>query len=64
MSQYGNRFDSLAERWRVIENEHDEQHPDRGDCGGVGGCSMMYAATHLEQKMIESLTDWRERNPS
>ena len=61
---YGAEFDCLAERWRVIENEHDRHHPDRSKCGGVSGCSMMFAATGLENEMIEALNEWRERNPS
>jgi hypothetical protein len=64
MSQYGAEFDRRAERWRVIENEHDRHHPDRNECGGVGGCSMMFAAVRLGQEMIEALTEWRQHNPS
>lgn len=64
MIQYGAEFDRLAERWRVIENEHDRHHPDRSECGGVGGCSMMHAAVSLEHEMIEALEEWRDRNPS
>lgn len=60
-SQYGAEFDRKAERWAALENEHDRQHPDRAECGGVGGCSMMYAAVTLEQEMIEALNDWRAR---
>jgi hypothetical protein len=56
---YGAQFDRLAERWAVIENEHDKQHPDRSRCGGVGGCSMMAAAVDLEHAMIEALEEWR-----
>ena len=59
MSAYGAEFDELAQRWAVLENEHDKQHPDRDQCGGVGGCSMMYAAVGLEQAMVESLEKWR-----
>jgi hypothetical protein len=62
VSKYGTDFDRLAERWRVIESEHDRHHPDRDACGGVGGCSMMFAATGLEQEMIEALVEWRERD--
>lgn len=61
MSAYGAKFDGLAQRWAVIENEHDRHHPDRNECGGVGGCSMMFAATGLEQEMIDALEEWRER---
>lgn len=63
MSLYGAQFDSAAERWRVVENEHDRQHPDRDECGGVGACSMMFAAHRLEEEMIEGLQVWRARNP-
>lgn len=58
-SMYGAAFDGLAERWAVIENSHDEIHPDRGECGGVGGCSMMLMANRLESEMIEALERWR-----
>ena len=62
-SQYGAEFDRLAETWRVVENEHDKQHPDRDECGGVGGCSMMFAATGLEHEMVEALEAWRAARP-
>lgn len=61
MSEYGSAFDRAASRWAVLENEHDKQHPDRSECGGVGGCSMMFAAVDLESAMLEALADWRER---
>jgi hypothetical protein len=63
MSVYGMLFDSIAHRWRVIENEHDNQHPNRTDCGGVGGCTMMRAAVDLEHEMIKALDEWRRRLP-
>ena len=59
---YGAEFDRLAARWAAIEDEHDRHHPDRGDCGGVGGCSMMFAAVGLQQEMMEALTAWRRRS--
>lgn len=59
VSQYGADFDDLATRWRVIENEHDREHPDRSTCGGVGGCSMMFAAVTLQHEMIDALDEWR-----
>ena len=59
MSEYGAAFDGAAETWRVIENEHDKQHPDRGECGGVGACTMMRAAVDLEHRMIDQLEIWR-----
>lgn len=58
---YGPTFDALVRRWAVIENEHDKHHPDRGECGGVGGCSMMFAAHQLEDEIIEALDAWRTR---
>ena len=61
MSQYGAQFDGKAETWRVVENEHDREHPDRSKCGGVGACSMMFAANVLESEMIDALIVWRER---
>lgn len=54
-SRYGAGFDRKVRQWSVLENEHDRYHPDREDCGGVGGCSMMFAAGRLEQEMIEAL---------
>jgi hypothetical protein len=59
MSEYGPGFDRLAVEWRVIENAHDREHPDRDQCGGVGGCTMMRVATQLEQDMVEELAEWR-----
>lgn len=59
MSEYGASFDRLARRWAVIENEHDREHPDRAECGGVGRCSMMFAASTLEHEMVEALSKWR-----
>jgi dihydroxyacid dehydratase/phosphogluconate dehydratase len=58
-SIYGHAFDRLAETWATIENEHDKKHPDRDECGGVGGCSMMFTANRLQGEMIEALTEWR-----
>jgi hypothetical protein len=58
-SIYGQGFDNLAERWKHNENEHDRMHPDRGQCGGVGGCPMMREAVDLEHRMVEQLEEWR-----
>jgi hypothetical protein len=57
---YGSQFDRLAERWSVLENEHDKQHPDRSECGGIGACSMMYAAHMIETEMMDALVVWRQ----
>ncbi len=59
-SKYGTTFDVLATKWAVIENEHDKHHPDRSQCGGVGGCTMMRAAHDLEREMMEALEEWRQ----
>jgi hypothetical protein len=62
-SIYGNRFDQLAQRWAILENEHDREHPDRNQCGGVGSCTMMRAAHTLETDLVELLTHWRLDTP-
>lgn len=59
MNRYGTEFDCLANRWAIIENEHDKIHPDRSKCGGVGGCSMMLAAHDLMSEMEDRLVEWR-----
>lgn len=61
MTRYGATFDRLADRWAVIEGAHDEIHPNRSDCGGVGGCTMMAAAVDLEREMLNELDGWRHR---
>lgn len=61
---YGAQFDAKAETWRVIENEHDREHPDRGECGGVGACSMMFAAHVLAEEMLDALVKWRKQTRS
>jgi len=58
-SRYGAEFDRLVSSWQVLEDEHDQIHPDRDQCGGVGGCPMMFAAVGLETRMIDQLTEWR-----
>jgi hypothetical protein len=59
-STYGYDVDALITRWAHLENEHDRHHPDRDECGGVGGCSMMFAAVRLEHEIIEALEKWRK----
>lgn len=61
MSEYGSAFDQFASRWASLENEHDEIHPSRDECGGVGGCSMMFGAVGLEHAMLDALRAWRTR---
>ena len=58
-SRYGKTFDDLVERWALLEREHDEVHPDRDECGGVGGCSMLHRSVELRQLMVDALVDWR-----
>lgn len=59
-SRYGAAFDRLADTWATLENEHDKQHPNRDECGGVGACPMMAAAYDLEQDMVKDvLKSWR-----
>jgi len=57
---YGAQFDRLAAEWRVLENAHDREHPDRNECGGVGGCTAMRLAVDLEHQMADALIDWRQ----
>ncbi len=58
-SRYGAAFDALADRWAALEREHDVIHPDRNECGGVGGCPMMRRAVEIMQDMEQLLDDWR-----
>jgi hypothetical protein len=34
---------------------HDAVHPDRNDCGGVGGCALMRAEVDAERRVIDTL---------
>jgi hypothetical protein len=61
MSEYGGKFDSAARRFQVLEAEHDKIHPDRSECGGIGGCSLMLAAHDLKTEMIDAINEWRLR---
>lgn len=61
MSEYGERFDEWAQVWAKQENDHDKMHPDRSECGGVGGCPMMASAVDIEHKLIDLLELWRRR---
>lgn len=58
-SPYGFDFDALHEEWAALEDGHDARHPTRDECGGVGGCPLMFRAYELEQKMIEVLDELR-----
>lgn len=35
---------------------HDAVHPNRSDCGGVGGCALMRAEHRAETEVIDVLT--------
>lgn len=63
-SVYGKAFDEWAGEYARLENDHDRMHPDRSDCGGVGGCPMMREAVDIEHKLINLLDVWRKRNTS
>lgn len=58
----GHGFNALLARWRTFENEHDLVHPDRGDCGGIGACSMMAHAHDLKVQMFDALEKWRTKS--
>lgn len=48
--------ENLAEDFRQyadVVRGHDAVHPDRNDCGGVGGCALMRA----EHDAQEAITD-------
>lgn len=60
-SRYGAIFDDRADEWARLENDHDKMHPDRSQCGGVGGCPMMAAAVDNEHALIELLEKWRAK---
>lgn len=60
-SRYGQEFDELADRWAALEGEHDLEHPDRGQCGGVGACPMMRRAYDLRSEMTDALDEWRPK---
>lgn len=34
---------------------HDAVHPDRNDCGGVGGCALMRAEVATERDVLAAL---------
>lgn len=61
VSEYGAEFDERASTWAVLETEHDKMHPDRSQCGGVGGCSMMAAAHDVEVEIMDALEEWRDQ---
>lgn len=58
-SIYGPEFDALAYLWAAFEREHDQVHPDRGECGGIGACELMAHAHDLMSNMEDALTAWR-----
>ena len=36
---------------------HDAVHPDRDECGGIGGCALMKCEHHQEQEVIEEIVE-------
>lgn len=50
--------ENLTERIRQhadIVRGHDAVHPDRNECGGVGGCGLLRAEADAEEQVIEAL---------
>lgn len=39
----------------IVVAGHDGVHPDRSECGGLGGCALMRAEHDAEQELIEAL---------
>lgn len=54
-SRYGYVFDKTVDTWAVLETEHDNIHPNRSDCGGLGACTMMRAAHDVKARMMDEL---------
>lgn len=46
--------DAIRQHGEVIRG-HDHVHPDRNDCGGVGGCALMRAEHDAETRVINRL---------
>jgi len=49
-------LDSIRQHADVVRG-HDAVHPDRNDCGGVGGCALMRAEHDAEVAIIAALVD-------
>ena len=49
------RLNDDIRRHREVVVGHDSVHPDRGDCGGVGGCALMMTEYETEQAVIDQL---------
>lgn len=63
MIQFGKKFDDLVRAWATLEDQHDRIHPDRNECGGVGGCAMMFAAVGLQNEIVQEMHEWRRGMP-
>lgn len=50
------RLQFEIEQHANLVQAHDTVHPDRGDCGGVGGCRLLMAEHDSEVDVIGSLT--------
>jgi hypothetical protein len=51
---------SINQRLRDHTNvvrAHDTVHPDRSDCGGLGGCALLRAEYDTRQELTDTLTD-------
>lgn len=58
MSTMSKRNEHLLETIRQhadVVVGHDAVHPDRNDCGGVGGCGLMRAEHDAEVEIIDVL---------
>jgi hypothetical protein len=40
----------------VVVRAHDHVHPDRNECGGVGGCALMMSEHDTEVELIRAFT--------
>jgi hypothetical protein len=46
---------------RDVVRGHDAVHPDRNDCGGVGGCALMRAEHDAETRIVDALVEAARR---
>lgn len=49
-------LDAIRRHADVVRG-HDAVHPDRNDCGGVGGCNLMRAEHDAEVEVIGRLVE-------
>lgn len=56
------RDDAIRQHADVVRG-HDAVHPNRSDCGGMGGCALMRAEHEAEQEVIRLLVAAARRRP-